>query len=56
MTYSLTRFGIYETAKKHLSQDKQGPPPFYQKVLLAAAGGEPGMGPLALAPSGWINP
>ncbi|NXP35574.1 DIC protein, partial [Leiothrix lutea] len=39
MTYSLTRFGIYETAKKHLSQDKQGPPPFYQKVLVAAAGG-----------------
>ncbi|NWW30944.1 DIC protein, partial [Panurus biarmicus] len=39
MTYSLTRFGIYETAKKHLGQGKQGPPPFYQKVLLAAAGG-----------------
>ncbi|NXO70186.1 DIC protein, partial [Phainopepla nitens] len=37
MTYSLTRFGIYETAKKHLSG--QGPPPFYQKVLLAATGG-----------------
>ncbi|KAF4797431.1 Mitochondrial dicarboxylate carrier [Turdus rufiventris] len=39
MTYSLTRFGIYETAKKHLSQGSQGPPPFYQKVLLGAAGG-----------------
>ncbi|NXQ31884.1 DIC protein, partial [Alaudala cheleensis] len=39
MTYSLTRFGIYETAKNHLSQGKQGPPPFYQKVLLAAVGG-----------------
>ncbi|XP_053850382.1 mitochondrial dicarboxylate carrier [Vidua macroura] len=37
MTYSLTRFGIYETAKNHLGN--QGPPPFYQKVLLAAAGG-----------------
>ncbi|NXN84971.1 DIC protein, partial [Bombycilla garrulus] len=37
MTYSLTRFGIYETAKKHLGG--QGPPPFYQKVLLAATGG-----------------
>ncbi|XP_056362231.1 mitochondrial dicarboxylate carrier [Oenanthe melanoleuca] len=39
MTYSLTRFGIYETAKKHLGQGGQGPPPFYQKVLVAAAGG-----------------
>ncbi|KAM4890258.1 mitochondrial dicarboxylate carrier [Sylvia borin] len=39
MSYSLTRFGIYETAKKHLGQGKQGPPPFYQKVLVAAAGG-----------------
>ncbi|NXB99009.1 DIC protein, partial [Orthonyx spaldingii] len=38
MTYSLTRFGIYETAKNHLGQG-QGPPPFYQKVLLAAVGG-----------------
>ncbi|NXR61965.1 DIC protein, partial [Rhadina sibilatrix] len=42
MTYSLTRFGIYETAKNHLGQGKQGPPPFYQKVLLAAAGGSTG--------------
>ncbi|NXI04857.1 DIC protein, partial [Pachycephala philippinensis] len=39
MTYSLTRFGIYETAKNHLGRGNQGPPPFYQKVLLAAAGG-----------------
>ncbi|NXU99288.1 DIC protein, partial [Cettia cetti] len=39
MTYSLTRFGIYETAKNRLGQGKQGPPPFYQKVLLAATGG-----------------
>ncbi|NXA04142.1 DIC protein, partial [Sapayoa aenigma] len=39
MTYSLTRFGIYETAKNYLGQGSQGPPPFYQKVLLAAAGG-----------------
>ncbi|NXF84109.1 DIC protein, partial [Sclerurus mexicanus] len=39
MTYSLTRFGIYETAKKHLGQSSQGPPPFYQKVLMAAAAG-----------------
>ncbi|NXT67355.1 DIC protein, partial [Chaetops frenatus] len=39
MTYSLTRFGIYETAKNRLGQSNQGPPPFYQKVLLGAAGG-----------------
>ncbi|NXC85013.1 DIC protein, partial [Cercotrichas coryphoeus] len=39
MTYSLTRFAIYESAKKHLGQGGQGPPPFYQKVLVAAAGG-----------------
>ncbi|NWS24789.1 DIC protein, partial [Polioptila caerulea] len=39
MTYSLTRFGIYESAKNHLGRGSQGPPPFYQKVLLAAAGG-----------------
>ncbi|NXQ58643.1 DIC protein, partial [Anthoscopus minutus] len=37
MTYSLTRFGIYESAKNRLGN--QGPPPFYQKVLLAAVGG-----------------
>lgn len=46
MTYSLTRFGIYETAKNYLGQGNQGPLPFYQKVLLAAAGGEPGSGAL----------
>ncbi|NXY66471.1 DIC protein, partial [Callaeas wilsoni] len=39
MTYSLTRFGIYETAKNHLGQGNQRPLPFYQKVLLGAAGG-----------------
>ncbi|NWS08540.1 DIC protein, partial [Motacilla alba] len=37
MTYSLTRFGIYETARNRISN--QGPPPFYQKVLLAAVSG-----------------
>ncbi|CAM2102128.1 mitochondrial dicarboxylate carrier [Caretta caretta] len=39
MTYSLTRFAIYETARDRLSQGTQGPLPFYQKVLLGAAGG-----------------
>lgn len=56
MSYSLTRFAIYDTAKNYLGQGRQGPPPFYQKVLVAAAGGEAGGGPLALAPSGWIKP
>ncbi|NWX93521.1 DIC protein, partial [Nothoprocta pentlandii] len=39
MTYSLTRFAIYETARDHLGRGTQGPPPFYQKVLLGAVGG-----------------
>ncbi|NWU98398.1 DIC protein, partial [Upupa epops] len=39
MTYSLTRFAIYETARDHLGRGSQGPPPFYQKVLLGAVGG-----------------
>ncbi|XP_009879594.1 PREDICTED: mitochondrial dicarboxylate carrier [Charadrius vociferus] len=38
MTYSLTRFAIYETARDRLGQGSQGPPPFYQKVLLGAVG------------------
>ncbi|XP_045155551.1 mitochondrial dicarboxylate carrier isoform X2 [Echinops telfairi] len=39
MTYSLTRFAIYETVRDHMSKGTQGPPPFYQKVLLGAIGG-----------------
>uniref|UniRef100_A0A8D0KP98 Mitochondrial dicarboxylate carrier n=1 Tax=Salvator merianae TaxID=96440 RepID=A0A8D0KP98_SALMN len=39
MTYSLTRFAIYETVRDRLSQGAQGPMPFYQKVLLGAVGG-----------------
>ncbi|NXX82442.1 DIC protein, partial [Urocolius indicus] len=39
MTYSLTRFAIYETARDRLGRGSQGPPPFYQKVLLGAVGG-----------------
>uniref|UniRef100_A0A8C4TL59 Mitochondrial dicarboxylate carrier n=1 Tax=Erpetoichthys calabaricus TaxID=27687 RepID=A0A8C4TL59_ERPCA len=37
MTYSLTRFAIYETVRDKLAG--QGPLPFYQKVLLGAFGG-----------------
>lgn len=46
MTYSLTRFAIYETARDRLGQGTHGPPPFYQKVLLGAVGGEQGRNPL----------
>uniref|UniRef100_A0A8C8VL31 Mitochondrial dicarboxylate carrier n=1 Tax=Pelusios castaneus TaxID=367368 RepID=A0A8C8VL31_9SAUR len=39
MTYSLTRFAIYETVRDRMSRGTQGPLPFYQKVLLGAVGG-----------------
>lgn len=46
MTYSLTRFAIYETFRDKMTRGSQGPPPFYQKVLLGAVSGE-------YQPSGW---
>uniref|UniRef100_A0A672F505 Mitochondrial dicarboxylate carrier n=1 Tax=Salarias fasciatus TaxID=181472 RepID=A0A672F505_SALFA len=39
MSYSLTRFAIYETVRDMLGSSSQGPMPFYQKVLLGAFGG-----------------
>ncbi|RXN03923.1 mitochondrial dicarboxylate carrier [Labeo rohita] len=39
MTYSMTRFAIYETVRDKISSRNQGPMPFYQKILLAAFGG-----------------
>ncbi|XP_033897429.2 mitochondrial dicarboxylate carrier isoform X2 [Acipenser ruthenus] len=39
MTYSLTRFAIYETVRDRISSGSQAPLPFYQKVLLGAFGG-----------------
>ncbi|XP_048027734.1 mitochondrial dicarboxylate carrier [Megalobrama amblycephala] len=39
MTYSMTRFAIYETVRDKNSSRNQGPMPFYQKILLAAFGG-----------------
>ncbi|XP_073705275.1 mitochondrial dicarboxylate carrier [Garra rufa] len=39
ITYSLTRFAIYETVRDKISTRNQGPMPFYQKILLAAFGG-----------------
>ncbi|XP_048653224.1 mitochondrial dicarboxylate carrier isoform X1 [Marmota marmota marmota] len=39
MTYSLTRFAIYETARDHLARGSQGPLPFSTKVLLGGFSG-----------------
>ncbi|KAG7270773.1 hypothetical protein CRUP_019413 [Coryphaenoides rupestris] len=39
MSYSLTRFAIYETVRDMIGTTSQGPMPFYQKVLLGAFGG-----------------
>lgn len=41
LTYSMTRFAIYETVKKRLTKDGQAFP-FYQKVLLAGFAGATG--------------
>ena len=41
LTYSMTRFAIYETAKDHLTQDGKQMP-FYQKVLLGGVAGASG--------------
>uniref|UniRef100_A0A671N327 Solute carrier family 25 member 10 n=1 Tax=Sinocyclocheilus anshuiensis TaxID=1608454 RepID=A0A671N327_9TELE len=38
MSYSLTRFAIYETVRDMMGSGGQGPMPFYQKVLLGAFG------------------
>ncbi|MEQ2173189.1 hypothetical protein GOODEAATRI_029419, partial [Goodea atripinnis] len=34
ITYSLTRFAIYETVRDMMGNTGKGPMPFYQKVLL----------------------
>ncbi|XP_066531325.1 mitochondrial dicarboxylate carrier [Hoplias malabaricus] len=39
LTYSMTRFAIYETVRDTVDDGKHGPMPFYQKVLLASFGG-----------------
>ncbi|XP_049576334.1 mitochondrial dicarboxylate carrier [Syngnathus scovelli] len=39
MSYSLTRFAIYESVRDMLGNKSQGPMPFYQKVMLGAFGG-----------------
>ncbi|XP_049925129.1 mitochondrial dicarboxylate carrier isoform X2 [Epinephelus moara] len=39
MTYSLSRFAIYETVRDEMNRKNKGGMPFYQKVLLGAFGG-----------------
>ncbi|XP_044777554.1 mitochondrial dicarboxylate carrier isoform X1 [Neomonachus schauinslandi] len=39
MTYSLTRFAIYETVRDHVAKGSEGPLPFYKKVLLGSISG-----------------
>ncbi|XP_047428146.1 mitochondrial dicarboxylate carrier isoform X4 [Mugil cephalus] len=39
MTYSLSRFAIYETIRDKLNRKNKGVLPFYQKILLGAFGG-----------------
>ncbi|XP_002740921.1 mitochondrial dicarboxylate carrier-like [Saccoglossus kowalevskii] len=40
LTYSMTRFAIYETLRTHLTGgDPKAPLPFYQKILTAGIGG-----------------
>lgn len=39
LTYSTTRFGIYEVAKQHLGDSTSGPLPFYKRVLVAGFAG-----------------
>ncbi|XP_041362936.1 mitochondrial dicarboxylate carrier-like [Gigantopelta aegis] len=41
LTYSLTRFAIYETVKKELTKDGRNMP-FYEKILLASVAGATG--------------
>lgn len=45
MTYSLTRFAIYETVRDHVTKGSEGPLPFHKKVLLGAISGELPAGP-----------
>uniref|UniRef100_A0A8D0CSN5 Solute carrier family 25 member 10 n=1 Tax=Sander lucioperca TaxID=283035 RepID=A0A8D0CSN5_SANLU len=39
MTYSLSRFAIYETVRDEMNRKNKGFMPFYQKVLMGAFGG-----------------
>jgi len=53
MTYSMTRFAIYETVKKNLEPPGAPSMPFYQKVLLGGVSGC--IGGLVGTPADMIN-
>ena len=54
MTYSMTRFAIYETVKNQwLQTDSANPLPFYQKVLLAGTAGA--LGGIVGTPGDMVN-
>ncbi|XP_028842715.1 mitochondrial dicarboxylate carrier [Denticeps clupeoides] len=42
LSYSMTRFAIYDTVRNTRGSEQKGPMPFYQKVLLGAFGGMTG--------------
>lgn len=52
MTYSLTRFAIYESVRDRLSKGSQGPLPFHHKVLLGGISGEQGQAGVGGQPAG----
>lgn len=52
LTYSLTRFAIYDSVKIHILKEGQSMP-FYQKVLLAGLSG--GIAGIASAPADLVN-
>lgn len=52
LTYSMTRFAVYETVKKRIVADG-GQFPFYQKVLLAGISGA--MGGFVGTPADMVN-
>lgn len=56
MTYSLTRFAIYETVRDHVTKGSEGPLPFHKKVLLGAISGELPAGPGAGGGAGGQRP
>lgn len=55
MSYSLTRFAIYETVRDMMGSSNKGPMPFYQKVLLGAFGGQSAYTHILLSALGATN-
>ena len=53
LTYSMSRFAIYETVKNNIQKPGQQQMPFYQKVLLGGVSGA--IGGIAGTPGDLIN-